>query len=118
MGACRLTGEITMAMSRRLVLPIAGASLAAMLASSPAIAQPRDHREGRAEREARAETVLDARISARDALRIAEEAGYRGIHKLEWERELWKIDAFDAQRVRVKLYIDGQSGALVRRTRR
>lgn len=105
-----------MAMSRRFVLPIAGASLAAMLAASPVLAQPRDQAPPPAE--ARAHPVLSARIGAGEAVRIAEQAGYRGIHEVEWERGVWEIDAFDTAGARVELYVDAQTGALVRKGRR
>lgn len=99
-----------------------------MLAAAPAIAQPRDQADGvrtergsetRADRRAsRAQGVLAAKIGAADAVRIAEEAGYRGIHELEWERGLWEIEALDTTGARVELYVDANTGALVRKSAR
>jgi hypothetical protein len=130
MVAAAARGEtIIMTTSRRVALPLAAAGLAAMLAAAPAVAQPRDQgseaarsergTDTRADRRAsRAQGVLAARIGAADAVRIAEEAGYRGIHELEWERGTWEIEALDGTGARVELYVDANTGALVRKSAR
>ncbi|WP_144187083.1 PepSY domain-containing protein [Elioraea rosea] len=115
---------------------LGAAGLSALLLAAPVMAQTqvptgdgpraersatdRDGRSERLDRERadRNQAVLDARVGAADAIRIAEQAGFRGVHEVEWERGLWEIDALDASGGRVKLLVDAQSGALVQQQRR
>lgn len=117
---------------------LSAAGLSALLLAAPVMAQAQNpapagdgpraersvaDRDGRSERRdreraARNQAVLDARVSAADAIRIAEQAGFRGVHEVEWERGVWEIDALGASGGRVKLLVDAQSGALVQQQRR
>ncbi|MCU0984008.1 MAG: hypothetical protein MUC89_03585 [Acetobacteraceae bacterium] len=107
---------------------LAAAVLAATLAAAPAFAQaPAAGTDGaRAERsrsgeqrpERRDQAALAARVSAADAIRAVEAAGYRGVTELEWERTGWEVKAQNAEGARVKLMVDGTTGAVTQASRR
>ncbi len=107
---------------------LAAAMLAATLAAVPAFAQAPaagpdaarteqarsgDHRSDR-----RDQAALAARVGAADAIRAVEAAGYRGVTELEWERTGWEVKAHNAQGGRVKLMVDGTTGAVTQTSRR
>lgn len=107
---------------------LAAAALAAALVAAPAFAQapaPGSDAAG-AERtrtseqrtDRRDQGALPARVSAADAIRAVEAAGYRDVTELEWERTAWEVDAHNAEGRRVKLMVDGTTGAVTQKSRR
>jgi hypothetical protein len=101
---------------------IAAAALAAALAVGPALAQasfaPADAPRATERGDRRGEAALAARIGAADAIRAVEAAGYRGVTELEWERTGWEVKARTAEGGRVKLMVDGTTGAVTQKQRR
>jgi hypothetical protein len=105
---------------------IATATLAALLLAVPAMAQtapaqapadaPRAATERRSDRGDRA--ALSARVTAAEAIRAVEAAGYRGVTELEWERGAWEVKALTAEGARARLLVDGTTGAVTQKTRR
>jgi uncharacterized membrane protein YkoI len=110
----------------------AAAGLATMLLAAPVLAQtqtqtpgaaPQGQRTERSEgaertRASRDTAALNARVSAADAIRAVEAAGFRGVTELEWERGVWEIEAHNAEGGRVKLLVDATTGAVVQKSRR
>lgn len=59
-----------------------------------------------------------ARLTIRDAYDRVEAAGYRHIREIEWDDGRYEVKAQDAQGARVKLYLDGDTGAIEGQRRR
>lgn len=101
---------------------IAVAALAAALAAAPAFAQapagPDRARSAELRPDRRDQAALTARVGAADAVRAVEAAGYRGVTGLEWERTGWEVTAHTAEGARVKLMVDGTTGAVAQKARR
>ena len=61
---------------------------------------------------------VGAQLTIRDVYDRVEAAGYQRIREIEWDDGRYEVKARDAQGVRVKLYVDGDTGTITPRRQR
>lgn len=112
-AATSATSSATASVLRQAAAPLAALALTALLGTT---AQAQGTSAAPAATPAAASTPV---LNIRQIYDRLDAAGYRDLREIEWDHGRYEVKARDAQGARVKLDVDGQTGAVLRsRTQR
>lgn len=83
------------------------------MAQTPAVAQATTHTAQATTHTAQSWKAAPA-LTIREVYDRLEAAGYRDMREIEWDHSHYEVKAHDAQGARVKLDVDGSTGAVLR----